>query len=111
MKILETEIDFDLLDADQMEKFEEEASKVLEKSKTTKIEKMTFSQALKEECEIIEIFFDNVFGEGTSARIFKGKKNLEEHIRAFGDIVDEKVKKQKDLENVMKKYMPNRKNK
>ena len=37
MKILDVDIDFDLFDADQVEKFEVEAKKVLEASKTTKI--------------------------------------------------------------------------
>ena len=47
MNILDVEIDFDLFDADQVEKFEIEAKKVLEASKTTKIEDLSFSEALR----------------------------------------------------------------
>ena len=64
MKILDVEIDFDLFDADQVEKFEIEAKKVLEASKTTKIEDLSFSEALRAECQIVEDFCDNVFGRG-----------------------------------------------
>ena len=109
MKILDTEIDFNILDADEMERFENEANKVVEKSNTTKVEELTFSQAIRKECEIVETFIDNVFGKGTSKKVFKGKKDLQEHIQAFQDIVNEKVNKQKELEDMYKKYTPNRK--
>ncbi len=108
MKILGLEVDFDLFDADQAEKFEIEAKKVLKASQTTKIENMSLSQALREECKMIEDFFDNVFGAGTSEKIFKGKKNLTEHIKAFEDIVNEKTRKQEELENALNKYLPNK---
>lgn len=108
MKILDVEIDFDLFDADQVEKFEVEAKKVLEASKTTKIEDLSFSEALRIECQIVEDFFDNVFGKGISEKLFKGKKNLTEHIKAFEEIVSEKARKQTELEATLNKYLPNR---
>ncbi len=108
MKILDVEIDFDLFDADQVEKFEIEAKKVLEASKTTKIEDLSFSEALRAECQIVEDFFDNVFGRGISDKLFKGKKNLTEHIKAFEEIVSEKARKQTELEATLNKYLPNR---
>lgn len=108
MKILDVEIDFDLFDADQVEKFEIEAENVLKMSKEAKIDKMTFSEALRQECLMIENFFDNVFGKGISVKLFKGKKNLTEHIKAFEEIVEEKTRKQTELETTLNKYIPNR---
>lgn len=108
MKILDIEVDFDLFDADQVEKFEEEAKKVLDASNETHIEEMTLSQALKRECQMIEDFFDNVFGNDISKQLFKGKKNLTEHIKAFEDIVNEKTRKQEELEKTMAKYLPDK---
>ena len=109
MKILDTEIEFDFLDAKQVEKFEEEAKKVKEKCKNSKMKKLSLSEALKEECKIVDDFFDNMFGKGTSQKIFKGKMNLREHIKAFEDIVNEKIKSQEDLQRTFEKYMPRRK--
>ena len=69
---------------------------------------MTASQTIKEECKIINNFFDKVFGDGISEKIFKGKNNLLEHIKAFEDIINEKIKVQKDLQGTFDRYQPNR---
>jgi len=105
MQIKGIEIDFDFLDADNVEKFENEAKKVVEKSKIEQKE-ITYSQALKMECEIVEDFIDNVFGKGVSKKIFKGKKNLKEHIEVFQEIADEKNNAQQDLQNLYNQYLP-----
>ena len=108
MKIRGIEVNFSFLDADDVEKFEKAAEKVKQESETRGKEKMSYSQAIREECEIINNFFDNVFGEGISLKMFNGKNNLEEHIKAFEDIVKEKIEKQKDLQNTFERYQPNR---
>lgn len=108
MKIKDIEVDFDFLDADQVMRFEEEAKKVKDKCADKEITNVSFSEALRKECEIIDVFFDNVFGKGISQKIFKGKMNLKEHIDAFECIVNEKIKRQNDLQNTFNKYLPNR---
>lgn len=105
MQIKGIEIDFDFLDADKVEKFENEAKKVVEKSKIEPKE-IAYSQALKMECEIVEDFIDNVFGKGVSKKIFKGKKNLKEHIEVFQALADEKNNAQQDLQNLYNQYLP-----
>lgn len=110
MKIKNIEIDFNFLDADNVEKFENEAKKVIEKTKNEKqIDNMSYAEALRLECNIVEDFIDNVFGKGISKEIFEGKKDLLEHIKIFQEIVDEKNKKQKELEDMYKKYAPRKK--
>lgn len=112
MKIKNIEIDFNFLDADNVEKFEKEAKKVIEKTENEKqIENMTLSKAIKLECKIVEEFIDNVFGEGVSDKIFEGKKDLLEHIKIFQEVVDEKNTKQKELEDLYKKYAPRKEKK
>ena len=69
---------------------------------------MSYSEVIREECNIIERFFDNVFGKGISEKIFNNKKNLNEHIKAFEDIVNEKIQQQKGLQNTIERYQPNR---
>ena len=108
MKIKNIEVDFDFLDADDAEKFENGAKEVIEKCKEKREQEMSYSQSIKEECQVIEEFFDKVFGEGISQSLFKGKKNLGEHITAFEDIVKAKIEKQKDLQTVYDRYKPNR---
>ena len=108
MKIKNIEIDFNFLDADNVEKFEQEAKKVVEKSEKSKTQKLTNSESIRKECEVVEEFIDNVFGEGLSEKIFEGKKDLLEHIKVFQEIADEKNKKQAELQSLYNRYAPNR---
>ena len=107
MKIRGIEINFDFLDADDLEKFENEAKKVAELS-NEKVDNMSMSEVIRKECNIIDNFFDSVFGIGTAEQIFNGKKNLDEHIKAFEDIVKAKLDKQSELQNTFNRYQPNR---
>ena len=72
------------------------------------------SEALRFECNIIDEFFDTVFGEGISQKLFEGKKDLQKHMELFKDITDAKneaTKSFQDLYNnleIKTKYMPNR---
>ena len=108
MKIRNIEVKFDFLDADDVERFEKEAQKIKEECELKNKKEMSYSEIIKEECKIIDNFFDNVFGEGISEKIFKGKKNLNEHIKVFEDIINEKINKQKELQNTFERYQPNR---
>lgn len=108
MKIRNIEVDFDFLDADDVERFEKEAKKVKEECEIRSKKEMSNSEVIREECNIIENFFNNVFGENISKKIFNSKKNLNDHIKAFEDIVNEKIAQQKGLQNTLNRYQPNR---
>ena len=108
MKIKDIEVDFDFFDADDAERFENEAKIIKEQSEKKKKENLSYPEAIREECKVIEDFFDKVFGEGVSQKLFNGKKNLAEHIKTFEDIIQAKLEKQKDLQNTFDRYMPNR---
>lgn len=108
MKLKDIEVDFDFLDADDVERFEKEAKRVKEACEMKNKEEMSYSEVIREECNIIDTFFDNVFGEGISEKLFNGKKNLNEHIKAFEDIVNKKIEQQRDLQNTLNRYQPNR---
>ncbi len=109
MKILDNEVNFNFFDADNMEKFEKECVNVLNECKKEKIKNLSCSEAIRCECKIIDKFFNNVFGEGIAEKIFKGKCNLQQHIMAFQDIVNEKNKIKEDMQNTFNRYQPNRK--
>ena len=111
MKIRNVEVDFNFLDADDIERFEKEAEKVKQECEIKGNEEMSYSQVIREECRIINNFFDNVFGEGVSEKLFGNKSNLEDHIKAFEDIVKQKIEQQKGLESTFERYQPNREQK
>lgn len=114
MKLKDIEVEFSFTDADDLERFENEAKKVKEKSESYNKKEMNISDTIRAECKIIEEFFDGVFGEKTSEKLFKGKKNLKEHMDIFTDIINEKVKQSEGFKNMYDnieyrlKYMPNR---
>lgn len=114
MKIRDVDVDFSFTDADDIEKFEIEAKKIEEISNNYEKKEMSTADVIREECNIIENFFDNVFEKGISQRLFKGKKDLKDHITLFEDVVKAKIEQVKDIQNVYNnienadRYKPNR---
>ena len=108
MKIRGKEVNFNFLDADDAERFEKEAEKVVKECEIKEKQQMSYSQTIREECMIIDNFFDNVFAIGISKKMFNGKYNLEDHLKAFEDIVKEKLEQQKGLQSTFDRYQPNR---
>ena len=76
MKVLETEIDFDFYDEEQMKKFDIGSNEIIEGINSIKLEKMKQSEFIAKFCSIIEEGFDKIFGEGTSKKIFKQRRNF-----------------------------------
>lgn len=108
MKIRNIEIDFDFLDANDVEKLEKATQKIINKSEEFKGVNLSMSEEIKLECEIINDFLDEVFGEGISKKIFDNKNNLKEHVDVFQEIMNEKIKVSKDLQTLYQRYQPNR---
>lgn len=108
MKIKDIEIDFNFLDADDVERFEKAAKKVKDECVKHKNISMSYAETIRKECEVINNFFDETFGQGTSKKIFGEKCNLEDHIKAFEEIVMEKNRQQTGLKNTFERYQPNR---
>ncbi len=114
MRIKNIEVEFSFSDADDLERLENAAKKVKEISAEYEKKELSVSEAIREECKIINDFFDEVFGEGISEKLFNGKNDLKEHIDLFKDIIDEKVRQTNAFQNMYdnieynSKYMPNR---
>ena len=114
MKLGNIEVDFSFTDADDLERFENGAKKVKELSSKYEKEELSVAEAIRKECEIINNFFDEVFRDKISEKIFKGKNDLKEHMELFVDIVNEKVRQTQAYQNMYNnieynsKYMPNR---
>lgn len=114
MNLKGIEVNFSFTNADDLERLENSAKKVKEISDEYKKKELSVSEAIREECKIINDFFDEVFGEGISEKLFNGKNDLKEHIDLFKDIIDEKVRQTNAFQNMYNnieygsKYMPNR---
>lgn len=79
MKILGKEIDFDLNDAENIDRLQELDSNYAEKIKE--------SNKLTEQCKIYKEFFDRAIGEGTSELLFDNKNNYMEIIKAYNEFI------------------------
>lgn len=110
MKINDVELEVNFLDADFMEKVENCCKKVAEQAEKSKkeLKNLTFSEQIKGECKIIKDFFDEVFGEGTSDKIFEGKNDLKLCILAFQELINAKIKMQNEMNSLFAKYSPDR---
>ena len=114
MKLGNIEVEFSFTNAQDIERFEKGAKKVAQMASSYQKRELSLSETITKECEVIEDFFDEVFGSGISKKIFGEKKDLKEHMELFSDVVNAKVAQTKDIQNLYDglkdnfKYMPNR---
>ena len=109
MNIFGVELEYDFFDADQLEVYERENAKVAEDIKEpTQYEGKSTADALRIQCQIVDNFFDAVFGSGTAQKIFKGKANIRDHMEAFGIMTQGVVNARKEFDAIEDKYTPNR---
>ena len=76
MKLKDIEVDFKFTDADCIERLENAIKNVQEKAKLKERENLSLSESIRQECEILDTFFDEVFGEGIAKKIFDGKNKF-----------------------------------
>lgn len=106
------EIDIDFTDADVIERIEK-GKKVLyngaeELKKQKDDENFDLAEGIRQECKIIKDFFDYVFGEGISEKIFKGKNSLNLCLSAYEDIIKISDEQFEELNNKINSYSPDR---
>ena len=102
MKILGKEIEFDFFDADEMEKWDKYTEKMKADKDKLNFKNMKQSEFIRKFCSIVEECFDNIFGEGTSKEIFKGKQNFKLCVKAYKDLVQARKEQDRELSNEMK---------
>lgn len=107
-KIYGEEFELDFLDADEMERVEAAIENVQSQNKAEAYEGLTQSQMIRKQCGIIFGFFDEVFGEGTHKRIFKGKCNLVMALNSFEEFIKAKDSSASEVKAIRDKYAPNR---
>lgn len=109
IKILDVELQFDVMDAVQLENYEAALLKV---KNTKPVKGLNASGRIKEQCNVVRTFFDGVCGEGTSQKIFGDSFNYRTHYEAFESFVmqanAEAEAEQKAIEDRADKYTLNR---
>lgn len=101
-------MDIDFTDADLVERIEVGSKKVFDETEKLKNEEYQLAEGIRQECKILKEFLDYVFGEGTSKEFFGDKDSLHLCLKAFEDIINEKEKQAKSINELVSKYSPDR---
>ena len=107
LKINDVELELDLMDADMADKYEK-AYRKMQKDVTNIPNNLSLAENIRKQCKLIFNFFDEVFGEGTSKKIFGNKTNLRECIKAVETLIDHVNKDTEEASKIINKYSPNR---
>lgn len=100
-------LEFNALDADVLERYENALATMQEESKKD-FSGSKNSEILREQCCIIHRFFDGVFGDGTSQSVFLGKYDLKVCMQAAGALIEEANRQFSEINSFAAKYSPNR---
>jgi hypothetical protein len=99
------DLELDLLDADEMERFEQLNQECMDKfQQPNQYEGLTTSAAMKLQCKYIREFFDKFFGDGTAARIFGDSNHLGKHFEAYTEIAAATRSLRSEMDEIGKKY-------
>lgn len=109
--INEVELDIDMEDADFQARYEEAFEKMGESEK--KLQKAgKASDITRGYCDMFYKLFDDIFGEGTGEKLFKGKRNVAIVNDVYDQFIDACSQQAKEAQNRMKKmvskYAPNK---
>lgn len=112
MVINGVELELDLLDADVAKKWETECQRVKDRVTDKAHTEKSNADTMYYQCGVIDDFFDCVFGDGTSRKLFEGHHHLGKRIEAFALAVSEAAKSGEQVNAISAKYfsqnMPNR---
>ena len=101
--------DMDIMDADVAEKYEVALEKVQTAAKEMKgTEGISLSSIIREQCNTVFDFFNELCGEGTDKKIFGTKVNLMTCLKAFEEAIEYVNEQKKGIEILTNKYSPNR---
>lgn len=111
MKINGIELEFNGLNADQMERAEQAIDKVSKEMESLKTGSLTrTSQLIRGVCGIVFECFNTIFGDGTDKKVFGDTCDMGKALDAFGQLTAQLKTEgvEKGLNNLIEKYTPNR---
>lgn len=98
--------DLDIYDLEVAEKYEKALETV--KDISEKVDRMSLSEGIRYQCNLIFDFFNTMFGEGTDIKVFGSKVNLLTCLKAFEELTSKINEQYKEIEKLSNKYSPNR---
>lgn len=110
MTINGVELEIDFTDADVLERIDKECEIIDKKASELRMKKeeLSLAEGIRQECEIVKNFFDKVFGEGTSEKLFGKKDSLTECLNAYEDTMNAYQKQYQEYNERINKYSPDR---
>lgn len=96
----------DFMDADFMEVFETATRKMQEKALVCQRKQYSsVAEGYREQCEVVDEYFDDIFGPGTAVEIFAGAEhNIMTHLTAVEELTDQGMAAKKKLNDFTNKY-------
>lgn len=99
------DLELDLMDADEMERFERLNQECMDKVRNPKsYEGKPASAGIKWQCQCIKDFFDSFFGAGTATRLFGTSNHLGKHFEAYAEVAAASRSLRGELDEIGKKY-------
>ncbi len=99
------ELEIDLMDAKDMELFEKANGILIERAhKASEDKDLKAYEVMKMQCELVDEFFDSIFGEGTSKKLFDESKNVKAHMEAFKKMMDLSEEARKEAEDIVRGF-------
>lgn len=98
------EVEYNFLDVESREYFEEEflkTSDIVEKS-VKGVDEKSAATLMRECCEAVWTFIDNLFGEGTADAMFEGKLLYDKCLLAIADITLEAKRQDEEISKISK---------
>lgn len=101
----------DLMDADFMEKFETAMVKMRDSALEAKRQSFPTAAAnYRAQCEVVNTCFDEIFGSGTAVKLFGGKMNVMDHLKAIEKVSEWAAGERKALNDLTNRYTQRQQN-
>ena len=101
----------DLMDADFMEKFETAMIKMRDTAQQKRSENFPTAAAnYRAQCEVVNTCFDEIFGAGTAVKLFGGKMNVMDHLKAIEKVSEWAAGERKALNDLTNRYTQRQQN-
>lgn len=101
----------DLMDADFMEKFETAMAKMRDSALEAKRQSFPTAAAnYRAQCEVVNTCFDEIFGAGTAVKLFGGKMNVMDHLKAIEKVSEWAAGERKALNDLTNRYTQRQQN-
>lgn len=111
LSINNVKLEGDLMDADFMEKFETAMVKMRDSALEAKRQSFPTAAAnYRAQCEVVNTCFDEIFGAGTAVKLFGGKTNVMDHLKAVEKVSEWAAGERKALNDLTNRYTQRQQN-